>query len=113
MLLEDIAPVLYYHGTSSALGIDSMLLPPEASNKLSEVGRKKNLDKVFFTRDRRSAEIYAHKAVKVFGGQPVILQVSPVGSVDVLQSTPGTTVLMASAAKVISAEVAENRVKVH
>lgn len=113
MLLEDIAPNFFYHGTSTALGIDKVILPPEQTEKLSEVGRKKNLNKVFFTRDLRSAEAYAHKAVKNFGGNPVIYKVKPVGHVDVLQATPGTSVFMADAAEILSSELRDSRVKVH
>lgn len=93
---------MYYHGTSSALGITEFLLPPEQSARLSEFGRKRNLDKVFFTLDVGSAKIYARKAAKRFGGKPLILKVNPIGEVTVLQATPGTTVLMADKAEVIS-----------
>lgn len=88
----------FYHGTSSALGITTSLLPPLKTSKLSESGRRKNLNKVFFTYDRRSASIYADKAVKRFGGNPVVLNVIPIGNIELLQSAPGTTVLMADEA---------------
>ena len=91
----------FYHGTSSALGITTTLLPPARTRRLAELGRKRNLDKVFFTRDRRSASIYARKAVKRFGGQPVVLQIEPIGSIVVLQEAPGTTVFMADGAEVL------------
>jgi hypothetical protein len=71
---------------------------------LAELGRKRNLDKVFFTQDKRSAAIYARKAVKRFGGQPVVLQIEPVGSVVVLQTAPGTTVFMADSAEVLQSD---------
>lgn len=100
MLLENLKPI-YYHGTSTALGIEGELLPPSRTERLSEVGRKKNLDKVFFTRDKGSAEIYAKKAVKQFGGEPVIYIIEPVGNITVLQDTPGTTVFMADSANVV------------
>lgn len=101
MLLEDLNPQYYYHGTSTALGITDTLLPPEKSERLAEVGRKKNLNKVFFTKDRKSAEIYAKKAVRQFGGEPVIFMVRPIGHVDVVQATPGTTVFMADSASIV------------
>lgn len=91
----------FYHGTSSALGITTTLLPPVKSARLAELGRKRNLDKVFFTRDRRSANIYARKAVKRFGGKPVVLRIEPLGGSVVLQTTPGTTVFMADGAEVL------------
>lgn len=92
---------MYYHGTSSALGITDRLLPPDNSGKLSEAGRRRNLDKVFVTKDIGSAEIYARKAVKRFGGKPVILTVDPEGDIVTLQSAPGTTVFMACGALVL------------
>ena len=101
MLLEDISPQYFYHGTSSALGISDILLPPEQSERLAEVGRKKNLNKVFFTRDYKSAEIYAKKAVKQFGGEPIVFTIVPKGEITVVQDTPGTTVYMADSAKVL------------
>lgn len=101
MLLEDIAPQYYFHGTSSALGITDTLQPPAKSDRLSEVGRKKNLDKVFFTRDAKSAEIYAKKAVKQFGGEPIVYMIRPVGEITVVQDTPGTTVFMADSATIV------------
>lgn len=104
MLLEDISPQYFYHGTSDALGIADTLLPPEQSERLSEVGRKKNLNKVFFTRDAKSAEIYAKKAVKQFGGNPVVYTIRPVGEITVVQDTPGTTVFMADSATVVGSK---------
>ena len=92
----------FYHGTSSALGITTALLPPEKTERLAELGRKRNLDKVFFTRDAKSAEIYAKKAVKRFGGKPVVLLVAPTGAIDIVQDTPGTTVLMADGGVVMA-----------
>jgi len=37
-------------------------LPPANTGNISEKGRKKNLDKVFFTKDLKSAKIYADRA---------------------------------------------------
>ena len=92
---------MFYHGTSTALCITTVLLPPEKSERLAEVGRKINLDKVFFTRDQRSAGIYARKAVKRFGGKPIVLEVEPTGDIVEIQNTPGTTVYMSDCAKVL------------
>lgn len=93
--IKHLEDTVYYHGSSSALDITDRLLPPNESNKLSEVGRNKNLDKVFFTKDKKSALIYAAKAVKQFGGEPVLFRVYPVGDIEVLNSNAGTTVFMA------------------
>lgn len=93
---------IYYHGTTDALGNLRRIAPPTETAILSESRRKKNLDKVFFTMDPRSALIYARKAVKRFGGAPVIYDVYPEGEVTELQGKPGTTVYMADGARVIS-----------
>jgi hypothetical protein len=92
----------FFHGTSSALGISDELLPPGQTLVLSEAGRLRNLDKVFFTADEGSARIYAAKAVKRFGGKPVVLKVRPKGSMVVLQASKGTTVFMADSATIHS-----------
>ncbi|AGJ71639.1 hypothetical protein Lw1_gp233 [Escherichia phage Lw1] len=67
--------VVYYHGSCTAAGIESMLLPPCASETLSEKGRKKNLDRVFFTADIGLARIYAGRAARSIGGDPVLYRV--------------------------------------
>lgn len=85
----------FYHGTSSALNIGHRLLPPDETNRLSELGRKKNLDRVFFTADLGSARIYAGKAVRRWGGEAVIYRVYPVGPVETIQPRGGTTVYAA------------------
>lgn len=89
---------MYYHGTSTAVGINFRLLPPAMTGVLEEVGRKKALDRVFFTADRRSADIYAGRAVARFGGQPVVYRVIPAGAVECHNGTPGTSVLSAPGA---------------
>ena len=86
-------------------------MPPVESDKLSELGRKKNLDKVFMTKDEKSAEIYAKKAIKQFGGKPIVYLVEPVGELSILQSSPGTTVYMADSANVISGRTVESLVR--
>ncbi|WFD55625.1 hypothetical protein phi5_145 [Enterobacter phage phi5] len=67
--------VEFYHGSCTAAGIESMLLPPCASDTLSEKGRKKNLDRVFFTADIGLARIYAGRAARSIGGDPVLYRV--------------------------------------
>jgi hypothetical protein len=90
--------MLFYHGTSSAVGIGYRLLPPATTGVVEEVGRKKNLDKVFFTTDLGSARIYAGRATRRFGGSPVIYRVIPLGEVGCLRDTAGTSVYFAPAA---------------
>lgn len=86
----------FYHGTSDRiLSIGDKLIPPKDTGMLSERGRKINLDKIFFTHDKRSAFVYARKAAKRFGGNPVVYEISPVGSIGVLNDMPGTTVFHA------------------
>jgi hypothetical protein len=99
-LLEEI----FYHGTSTALGLlpGGHLLPPNETEKISEKGRKKNLDKVFFTKDYGSAKIYAGRAIHQFGGNPVVYAVEPEGPVELVNATPGTTVFMSPKAKIQS-----------
>ena len=82
----------YYHGTTDLAGIGHILMPPESTGVISEKGRKKNLDRVFFTKDLGLARIYAGRAARSIGGNPQILRViSPVDS-KVLSDTPGATV---------------------
>lgn len=85
---------MYYHGTSThAIGEGEFrLLPPNATGVLSEKGRQKNLDRVFFTRDIGSARIYAGRAVQQFGGEPVVYRVIPMGEVVALNENAGTSV---------------------
>jgi DNA/RNA tunnel of bacterial DNA dependent RNA polymerase. len=113
MLLENIVQFPYYHGTSSNLGIGDTLLPPNSTDKISELGRKKNLDKVFFTRDYKSAEIYAKKAVKRFGGDPVVFLIKPIGDLSVVQDMPGTTVFMADTAEILDVYNVDTQVRKH
>lgn len=93
--LEDEIEGPFYHGTSTNLDIEDKLLPPDMTDTIAEIGRKKNLDKVFFTSDYRSAHIYAQKATKAFGGQPIVYRVHPVGEIEIVQQKAGTTVYAA------------------
>lgn len=71
------------------------MLPPVVTGKLQEKGRKKNLDKVFFTADKGLAKIYAGRAKNVFGGNPVIYRVIPMGEeVEIINNAKGATVYM-------------------
>lgn len=93
---------MFYHGTSTILGLEPgmTLLPPDQTEKISEKGRKKNLDKVFFTKDLGSAKIYAGRAVNQFGGKPTIFSIEPVGEIELINPTPGSTVFMSPSAKI-------------
>jgi len=88
------AQATYYHGTSTAVvPLDEFrLLPPDETGNLSEAGRIKNLDMVFFTEDYNYANIYAQRAVNQFGGDPVIFRVIPMGDVRTINDKPGATV---------------------
>jgi hypothetical protein len=83
---------MYYHGTSTACNINFKLLPPEETNVLQEKGRKKNLGRVFFTEDLGLARVYAGRAVKRFGGTPVVFRVIPMGDIECLSEKKGASV---------------------
>lgn len=83
---------IYYHGTTDANGINFILLPPVATETISEKGRKKNLDRVFYTHDLGLAKIYAGRAARSIGGNPIILRVvTPVDAV-CMNDTDGASV---------------------
>ena len=96
--------VAYFHGTSTAcdIEIEDELLPPGETGMLQESTRKKNLDCVFFTKDKNSAQIYAGRAVSTFGGDPVVYKFEPSGAITCHNDQPGTTVFSASAARVLA-----------
>jgi ADP-Ribosyltransferase in polyvalent proteins len=95
---------VYAHGTTDANDIGDMLLPPKDTGVISEKGRKKNLDAVFFTKTPKAASIYAGRAARSIGGKPVILEVIPVGEVKALNTTPGSEVFYAEKAIVIRSD---------
>jgi hypothetical protein len=64
------------------------------TNNLSEKGRKKNLDKIFFTDSIKYAQIYAGRACARFGGTPVIMRVIPFGTKQ-LKKQDGCNIFMA------------------
>lgn len=67
---------ILYHGTSADI-LSREVLPPNATQIISEKGRNKNLNQVFFTKEPRSAEIYAKRAANSYGGTPRVLKVLP------------------------------------
>lgn len=95
MILDTLFPnehKVFYHGSCTATGIENMLLPPEVSNTISEKGRNKNLNRVFFTEDLGLAKIYAGRAANSIGGEPVLFRVvMPIDAV-CMNDTPGATV---------------------
>lgn len=82
----------YYHGSTTNANIKNMLCPPVDTGVISEVGRKKNLDRVFFTEDIGLAKIYAGRAARSYGGEPVIYRVVSPVDVVCLNDTKGATV---------------------
>lgn len=100
---------ILFHGTSLDKDID-MILPPDQTNVISEVGRKKNLDRVFFTKDYKSANIYAQRAARSLGGTPKIFKVIPLGDVVTLNEKNGTTVFHSKSAVVLNPKL-ENIIK--
>jgi hypothetical protein len=86
----------FYHGSCTVAGIDSLLLPPSNTGTISEKGRKKNLERVFFTEDFGLAKIYAGRAARSIGGEPVLYRVvAPVDTI-CMNHTPGATVYHAA-----------------
>ena len=70
---------MYYHGTSSALNITKVILPPIKTNIKREYWRERLTDKVFITNSIKSAKMYAKKACEKYGGNPIIYKVKPFG----------------------------------
>lgn len=88
--------VFFYHG-SCTLGLKGdMLLPPSATEVISEKGRKKNLDRVFFTKDRGLAKVYARRAARSIGGEPTLYRVVAPVDTQLMSAVPGATVYHAS-----------------
>lgn len=83
---------VFYHGSCTMAGIENMLLPPNETNVLSETGRNKNLGRVFFTEDLGLAKIYAGRASKSIGGEPVLFRVIMPVDVVCMNDTHGATV---------------------
>lgn len=71
----------FYHGTTQKFKPGDIVKPPSETSIISEKGRKKNLDKVFFTKDIGSAKIYAGRAKNSLGGVPRVYEIKPIGPV--------------------------------
>lgn len=91
---------VFYHGTTTAVGISTTLLPPNVTSRLSERNRKKNLNRVFFTEDLGLAKIYAGRAVCSLGGEPIIFKVTNPLDPICMNTTSGATVWHADSANV-------------
>lgn len=100
MITSDCKPemVCFYHGTSSSANINYKLLPPIHSGVISEIGRKKNLDKVFFTKDKGLAKIYSGRACRSYGGSPKLYRVIIPENVECMNDTAGASVYYADSA---------------
>lgn len=97
---------LLYHGTSNVLQ-GGLVLPPSVTGVISETGRLKNRNKVFFTKSEKSANIYAGRAVNSIGGTKTVARVVPVGDVTIINDKAGTEVLMSDYAIVVPREVTD------
>ena len=91
----------YYHGSSVLLQKGDLLLPPAETGRLQEEGRKKNLDKVFFTRDFGSAKIYAGRSKQRFGGTRVVYEVEPIDEIVCVNDRKGTSVYHLPKARIV------------
>lgn len=69
--------MIFYHGTSTNIKINNILLPPSETGLLREDFRKNLRDKVFVTISKPSAIRYAKRAVEQFGGEAIIYIVKP------------------------------------
>ena len=89
---------MFYHGSCTAClsELNYKLLPPKETNLIQEKGRKKNLDKVFFTKDLGLAKIYAGRSKQRFGGNPIIFRVIPMDEVECINDSKGATVYMSN-----------------
>ncbi len=92
----------FYHGTTIELEIGQELLAPNVTGVIQEEGRKKNLDKVFFTSSFNSAKVYAGRAKNRFGGSGRIYEIEAIGEVTCLNSNAGTEVYFAQSAKIVA-----------
>ena len=69
-----------YHGTTDKLPIKNFILPASQTRVLREDFRNYNTGVVFLTSSLPSAEKYAKKAASKFGGNPVVYDCIPVGT---------------------------------
>lgn len=89
----------YYHGTSTALNITDNLLPPSETGKQTE-RRVQRKGKIFLTTDLEYAKSYAERAVKVWGGKPVVFEVIPIENLKQMSGRPGQSVFHSTKVKI-------------
>ena len=76
---NEYSSMVFYHGTSTALNITNVILPPTETEILREEFRKNNKDVVYMTTSLLSARKFAAKAAEKYGGNPIIYLVKPCG----------------------------------
>lgn len=91
----------YYHGTSSALNISKEIKPPLETSVIRQQERDYNHDVVYVTSSLGMAASFAIKAVKKFGGTPIIYEVEPDFRTLVNRTGPQYTTKSAKIKKVI------------
>jgi hypothetical protein len=89
----------FYHGTTTALEIGEELLPPTQTGRQTEP-RGQRRGKVFLTTDLEYAESYARRAVREWGGEPLVLEVAPTGPVKQISGRPGASAFHSTGALV-------------
>ena len=97
-----------YHGSSTAVISDATVLrAPEDTGVLQEQGRKKRLNCIFSTPNEGLARIYAGRAVRRFGGRPVILTVSLPERDTIVDpgSKPGATIYVSPGAWIVKKQL--------
>lgn len=73
---ENLKKQSYYHGTTDLFKISEIKSPIDTEN-IREDFRKRNRDVVYITTSFGSAQKYAYKATKKFGGKPIVYKVEP------------------------------------
>ena len=73
---ENLKKQTYYHGTTNLFKI-SEIKPPVNTKIIREDFRKNNRNVVYITTSFGSAQRYACKAAKKFGGKPIVYKVKP------------------------------------
>lgn len=72
---------VFYHGSSTIDEDCCYLECPKKTGIIQEKGRLKNLDKVFFTMDKGTANIYAGRSYNSNGGVKRLFRVIPIGNI--------------------------------
>lgn len=97
---------IYFHGTTIDMEVGDMVLPPNETNVQSEKTRKKNKDKVFFTKDFGLAKIYAGRSKNALDGdKKYVYEVEPIGEVEIISNKEGATVYMSDKAIIMKKNI--------